>query len=807
MLRIRVLTPAVVLVAAVLALGVSPSRAAAQATLLTGLGGPTGHGPNVLPANDDGSSAVISLAAAFPAGLRFFGATHTNIYVNNNGNVTFAGPVGAFTPVAFPVASQPMIAPWWGDVDTRGAVGGGQNLVYWSVTPGRFVATWYNVGYYNSHTNLLNAFQVILTDASAVGAAGDFDVEFRYNRCQWTTGDASGGVGGLGGTPAQAGFDAGNGVDYYELPGSRTAAILTYCTTSNVGMTGVWRFQIRSGSVGVCGNGIREAGEGCDDGNRVNGDGCNQFCEVELPPGSTCTLDTDCRSGFCTDGVCCNERCFGQCERCNRPGALGTCGPQSGAPFGSRAACTGTGTTCGGSCNGVLRAACVYPGASTSCDDGAFCTVGDSCSGGGACVAGPPRVCDDSLSCTTDACDEVGDRCTATLASGCLIASMCVPAGAVDPGNQCRACQPAISTTAYTPRAAGTSCDDGAFCTVGDACDGAGACGGAARSCDDGLACTTDVCDESADTCTSTIGASCIIGGACVAAGTLDPTNDCMACQPAISASDYTPLAAGTTCDDGMFCTDGDACDGAGACTGPARDCDDAIACTTDACDEAADACTHVVGATCLIGGACVPDGARDPANDCLACQPAIDTGAYTPLAADTACDDGAFCTDGDVCDGAGACAGTARDCGDGLDCTDDACDESAGACTNVLTAGCAIDGACVAEGATDPADPCRRCDSAVATDAWTPWPDGPGCADAGVPDAGPPDAGPPDAGPPPEDASVGMDAMPEWEVRGSGACSASGGSRGGAPLAISLLLALGTALAARRRGRREGGR
>mgnify|MGYP000039875964 CR=1 FL=1 len=27
---------------------------------------------------------------------------------------------------------------------------------------------------------------------------GDFDVEFRFNRCEWTTGDASGGSGGFG---------------------------------------------------------------------------------------------------------------------------------------------------------------------------------------------------------------------------------------------------------------------------------------------------------------------------------------------------------------------------------------------------------------------------------------------------------------------------------------------------------------------------------------------------------------------------------------------------------------------------------
>jgi hypothetical protein len=46
--------------------------------------------------------------------------------VNNNGNVTFNGPLGGFTPAAFPASSHPMIAPFWGDVDTR-------NLAFWRV--------------------------------------------------------------------------------------------------------------------------------------------------------------------------------------------------------------------------------------------------------------------------------------------------------------------------------------------------------------------------------------------------------------------------------------------------------------------------------------------------------------------------------------------------------------------------------------------------------------------------------------------------------------------------------------------------
>lgn len=36
--------------------------------------------------------------------------------------------------------------------------------------------------------------------------------------------------------------------------------------------------------------------------------------------GKTCKGDDECLSGFCTDGVCCNAKCDGQCEACRRTG-------------------------------------------------------------------------------------------------------------------------------------------------------------------------------------------------------------------------------------------------------------------------------------------------------------------------------------------------------------------------------------------------------------------------------------------------------------------------------------------------------
>jgi hypothetical protein len=50
----------------------------------------------------------------------------------------------------------------------------------------------------------------------------------------------------------------------------------------------------------------------------------------------------------------------------------------------------------------------------------------------------------------------------------------------------------------------GVVCDDGLYCTVGDACDAGECVGPDPRDCSDGALCTEDSCDEDADTCVNT---------------------------------------------------------------------------------------------------------------------------------------------------------------------------------------------------------------------------------------------------------------------------------------------------------------
>lgn len=213
--------------------------------------GESGFGDLALNRNDDGSTSAIAFddfpLLKFDSGLNFFGTTYDQAYINNNGNITFNSPVSSFTPQSFPVSSQPMIAPFWGDVDTRCSDCG--EVYIGSPNDSTIVVTWDSVGFYNSNSSLTNSFQLVLIDREDTGA-GNFDVEFRYEDINWTTGSASGGSGGLGGTPAQAGYDAGDGVNFFVVPGSQTASVVDLDTaSSNTDTAGIWTFSVRDGEL------------------------------------------------------------------------------------------------------------------------------------------------------------------------------------------------------------------------------------------------------------------------------------------------------------------------------------------------------------------------------------------------------------------------------------------------------------------------------------------------------------------------------------------------------------------------------
>ncbi len=158
--------------------------------------------------NDDGSTNPITL----PFKFCFWGTEDSVVYINNNGNITFGAGYSPFSPDTFPNTTVPaMIAPYWGDVDTRGGTGGTDAVIY-KITPHYMIVQWDSVGYYAAHTNLTCSFQLIISDGTDPIIPLGNNVLFTYKQMQWTTGDASGGVGGFGTYPSNVGANEGDGV-------------------------------------------------------------------------------------------------------------------------------------------------------------------------------------------------------------------------------------------------------------------------------------------------------------------------------------------------------------------------------------------------------------------------------------------------------------------------------------------------------------------------------------------------------------------------------------------------------------------
>jgi hypothetical protein len=240
--------------------------------------------------------------------------------------------------------------------------------------------------------------------------------------------------------------------------------------------------------------------------------------------GTACALDSECGSGFCTDGVCCNERCNDTCVSCNQAGSKGTCkeyaadtdpelecaakipvapaddadgGPAADAGADADASgdastdaagdagATDAGATdalvintpdggfmttpksCGGACSGARS--CKYPGQTTSCGKG-FCNSSGAeaafvCDGNGGCAAAVTACKDYSCDDATGAC-----RTSCSKAEHCLAEDYCTGAGActAKKGNS-------LSCTLASECASGNcSGDPGAKVCCNTACDGQG---------------------------------------------------------------------------------------------------------------------------------------------------------------------------------------------------------------------------------------------------------------------------------------------------------------------------------------------
>lgn len=130
-----------------------------------------------------------------------------------------------------------------------------------------------------------------------------------------------------------------------------------------------------AGSPGLCTNVMA----GSDDMPLCMGtNSCDGAGACKRDNGQPCSNATDCSSGICVDGVCCNTACDETCKSCNLTGTVGVCSfvkndvvdPTGTMPCNNPYRCDGTGT-----CKALNGVTCAQPGdcLSNYCVDGFCC--------------------------------------------------------------------------------------------------------------------------------------------------------------------------------------------------------------------------------------------------------------------------------------------------------------------------------------------------------------------------------------------------------------------------------------------------
>jgi hypothetical protein len=175
---------------------------------------------------------------------------------------------------------------------------------------------------------------------------------------------------------------------------------------------------------------IRRYCEVVADGGVADG-GAKSTCPSQFDLGHVCLRNTQCLSGACSDGVCCDKNCD-KCGSCNTPGKEGTCIP---IPAGTdpEMECQSNASDpmkkCAGLCNG--QAACEYPLAGTTCG---LCAV---CDGSGLCNQLPASK--DDSACGTIECTGLNSASACRVYSD-LNSNRCDVVGACKVKNTAKAC-------------------------------------------------------------------------------------------------------------------------------------------------------------------------------------------------------------------------------------------------------------------------------------------------------------------------------------------------------------------------------
>lgn len=181
--------------------------------------------------NDDGFRGPIDLGFS----LDFFGTSYSQFFANNNGNISFGQGVSTFTPDPLDTTSEaPIIAPYWADVDTRGADSGVMHVRQFE-NKDQVAVTWNEVGHFSRDDGRLASFQLVVRGPDFDVPDDEGRIGFFYKDVEWETGDVTGDD-GFGGTEATAGFGDGEAVvndGEVSLPGSQQPGISDFVENDN----------------------------------------------------------------------------------------------------------------------------------------------------------------------------------------------------------------------------------------------------------------------------------------------------------------------------------------------------------------------------------------------------------------------------------------------------------------------------------------------------------------------------------------------------------------------------------------------